>query len=168
MLTVNLTGYRDVKGTLWLLSFWPADAGLLPDGGFDDDAWDDAQTHASVVPGADVHTAFREAYRTARIAARDHGGFEFLILPDYEPIRFPDLEPDALRAPAVIVDDGGPSYRSPVKLSGEELLDLGRLVWREQLGRLRALVSEALESGKNYAEFEAGVKELFPGGLGVA
>lgn len=113
MLTIELTGYRDVEGTLWLLNFFPSDAGELPGGGFDVDAWDDAKTFISAVPGADVRAAFRTAYRMARIEARKHGGLEFMqTIFDDEPCPLPDLKPNALAAPAVIVDDGGPSYRS--------------------------------------------------------
>lgn len=168
MLTLDVSSKRLPDGGQIVLTTWPSEAGQLPDGGFDVDAWEEVQVFFIAAPGADLREAFHAAYRMARIEARRHDGLEFLILPDYEPIRFPDLEPDALCAPAVSVDDGGPSYRSPVKLSGEELLELGRLVWIEQLGRVRALVSEAIEKGKNFAEFEAGVKEIFPGGLGAA
>lgn len=168
MLTLDVSSKRLPDGGQIVLTTWPSGAGNLPAGGFDVDAWEEAQVFYIAPSNANLREAFHAAYRLARIEARKHGGLEFTSGCDEEPIHYPDLEPDALRAPTVSVDDGGPSYRSPVKLSGEELLELGRLVWIEQLGRVRALVSEAIEKGKNFAEFEAGVKEIFPGGLGGA
>jgi len=166
MLILDVSSKRLPSGGQIVLTTWPSDAGQLP-GGFDVDTWEEAQTFYVAAPGGCLRAAFDEAYRSARVEARKHGGVEFLIPPDHEPIRFPDLEANGLRAPEVIVLDGGPGYRSPVKLSGEELLELGRLVWLEQLERLRALVTEAIETGKNYAEFDAEVCGIFPGGFGA-
>lgn len=113
MLTIELTGYRDVEGTLWLLNFFPSGAGVLPGGGFDCDAWEDSKTFISAIPGADVRAAFREAYRRARIEARKHSGLEFMQTTfDDEPCPLPDLMPNTLCAPAVILADNGSAYKT--------------------------------------------------------
>lgn len=167
MLTVDISKHHGVGGERIMLSYWPSEAGVLPDGDFDDDAWEASQTFLAAMPGVPAREAFRVAYRMARIEARKHGGLEFFnTLIDEEPCHLPDLTPAALVVPAVIVDDGGPSYRTRAKLSGEQLLEMGRLLWLEQLGHVRDLVNEAIEKGKNFAEFEAGMKAIFPAGIG--
>lgn len=70
-------GFKDHKGTQWLLSFWPCEAGITPEG-FDVDAWEAAQTHISAVPGANPKEAWREAYRVLRVEARKLGGFDWM------------------------------------------------------------------------------------------
>ncbi len=119
MLTVDISGGRSADGEQILISFWPSAAGLLPGGGFDVDAWEAAQTHLVPAPGANAREAFYEAYRTARLVAREHGGLEFLDLCiDEEPCPFPDLKrEDALRAPAVVRIDNGKAFQS--RTSGE-------------------------------------------------
>ncbi len=114
MLTVNLTGFKRLDGKFALLSYAPSGAGCLPGGGFDDEAWDAAQTHLVTDPGADIRATFREAYRLARIEARKHGGLEFLPTTcDEDPCPLPDLpRTEHFGSPAVVMLDNGTAFIS--------------------------------------------------------
>jgi hypothetical protein len=116
MLTVDISRHFGVGGERIMLSYWPSEAGALPDGGFDNDAWEASQTFLVAMPGIPAREAFRVAYRMARIEARQHGGLEISdVLIDEEPCPLPDLLLKSYGG--VVMVDNGPSYR--VKINAD-------------------------------------------------
>lgn len=79
MIEVSYSGHRNTDGDFEILSFWPEGAGSLPDGGFDVDAWEDAQVCISMSPGINARAAWKAAYRLLRHRARQAGGLEWEI-----------------------------------------------------------------------------------------
>lgn len=85
-------GYTSLNGKQVLISFWPSNAGELPNGDFDIDAWEESESTIAMVEGACPRAAWREAFRHVRKVARESGGLEWMdckVLPD-DPCPFPD------------------------------------------------------------------------------
>ncbi|MGE4193401.1 MAG: hypothetical protein AB7E51_08435 [Pseudodesulfovibrio sp.] len=115
MLTATL-GFGVSEGQKVLLTCWPTGAGELPGGGFDVDAWEEAQVHLCMVPGADPKTAWKAAHRRVREVARQMGGLEWLDIcgVDGEPCPLPDRKPTDpfVGVPQLIVSDNGSAFTS--------------------------------------------------------
>jgi hypothetical protein len=114
MITVTL-GCGEISGKRVLLTFWPADAGELPDGGFDERAWQRSRTYLLAGEGSDPREAWRLAYRHVRAVSRHEGGFEWLDLPmDADPCPLPDRRPEnpLWGVPGQVMLDNGYAFSS--------------------------------------------------------
>lgn len=72
------------------IEVWPEDGGVMPDGTWDDEAWEDSKSWIEPKEGADLRIALKEAMRGLRIVAKECGGLEFMTCNDItDPSRLP-------------------------------------------------------------------------------
>lgn len=70
-----------------LIEIWPTNAGVLPGGGFDVDAWEESKTILVLHGGG--RAVFKEAWREIRKLARRVGGCNIVSLTGFEPAPLP-------------------------------------------------------------------------------
>ena len=89
MLECLVVNWAEYKGR-FCIEVWPEGAGVMPDGSFDVDAWEDAKVIIAPKPGANVRTAFYEAMSGLRKVAKNYGGLRLVDPTDTtNPARLP-------------------------------------------------------------------------------
>lgn len=89
MLEYMFVNWAEYKGK-FCIEVWPEGAGVMPDGSFDVDAWEDSKTFIEPKPGVNVRTAFYEAMSGLRKVAKNYGGLRLIDLTDTtNPARLP-------------------------------------------------------------------------------
>ncbi|MFW5490402.1 MAG: hypothetical protein ACNI3A_18595 [Desulfovibrio sp.] len=71
-----LQNIRRADGSRVLITYSQEDAGLAPDGSWDELEWEAAQTEIYALPGVSLRIAWKEIYRFLRCIAKDNGGLD--------------------------------------------------------------------------------------------
>ncbi|CAK7025133.1 MAG: hypothetical protein DELT_02550 [Desulfovibrio sp.] len=70
-----------------IIEIWPSEAGVMPDGSWNNDAWEESITYLELHGGKEV---FKEFWRKLRMQSKRFGGFSvFSLTGQGEPVPLP-------------------------------------------------------------------------------